>query len=52
MGMDLNDIPPKVKIIFLKGQQAAIERLCRKLEVEARDLQEAIDQIKAEVVTD
>lgn len=50
MGTDLNDIPPKVKLLFLKGQHAAIERMCRKLEAEAEELQGVIEQLKAEIL--
>lgn len=49
MGTDFNSIPPKARIVYLRGQQVAIERMCRKLEAEAAELQDLIEQLKAEI---
>ncbi|RII29131.1 MAG: hypothetical protein CXR31_04510 [Geobacter sp.] len=49
MVTDWDDIPPKVRVVYLRGQQVAIERMCRKLEVESTVVKDMIKRLEAEI---
>lgn len=46
---DFNELPPKVKLVFLKGYQQALEDMADKTLDNALSVQTRIEQIQAEI---
>ena len=49
MSQDFNELPPKVRLVFLKGYMQALEDVADRTQEQACRIQARIEQIQAEI---